>query len=132
MKTVAEVAEWREGAEAQFGDPAIAVGQTFFRYVADVDAYRGGDLVFGVKPGDGLELRIWPDSSGACGVLLNVSMNGPDLCGDELVGFGVERIQPGLWVLSPSLNMPGTIHAFVTLYGVPDPAPWEKRIILVA
>jgi hypothetical protein len=37
----------------------------------------------------------------------------------------MERIVPGVWALNPSLNIPGVIHVFVLLYGVPNPAPWE-------
>ena len=51
--------------------------------------------------------------------------------GDELVEFGVDRIAPGLWVLNPSLNIPGVLHAFIALYDVPNPAPWEGGLILL-
>jgi hypothetical protein len=52
----------------------------------------------------------------------------------DLVKFGSERVIPGVWALNPSLNVPGLIHAFVVLYDVPDPAPWEveKRIVVVS
>lgn len=44
---------------------------------------------------------------------------------------GPSRSAPGIWCLSPSLNVPGLVHAFVVLYGVPDPAPFDKRILVV-
>jgi hypothetical protein len=46
-----------------------------------------------------------------------------------LGGFGtdvyrLEKIAPGVWKLRPSL-VAGDIHAFVTIVGVPEPAPFE-------
>jgi hypothetical protein len=48
----------------------------------------------------------------------------------ELEIFGVRRAGPGVYALAPSLNLPGFFHAFVVLHGVPEPPPWERRIIL--
>ena len=28
------------------------------------------------------------------------------------------------------MNLPGLFHAFVAIYDVPDPAPWERRVVL--
>src|ERR1022692_2618633 len=130
MKTFAEVAEWCEGAEASFGDPALPVAQVFLRYVTDVDAYWGEDLVCGMpaqkRTVSILRLRLWPTQSAdtsETAVDVPISRDGPELRENELVGFAIQRIAPGLWCLSPSLNMPGLIHAFVTLYDVPNPAP---------
>lgn len=39
--------------------------------------------------------------------------------------FGMRRLGPGTWLLQPSLNMPGKIHAFVVMCGVPEPPPWD-------
>ena len=40
--------------------------------------------------------------------------------------WGLIRLGSGVWDIDPSVHVPTQIHAHVTLYGVPDPAPWEK------
>lgn len=35
------------------------------------------------------------------------------------------KLGPGVWDIPQSIFFEGQIHAFVTLVGVPDPAPWE-------
>jgi hypothetical protein len=37
------------------------------------------------------------------------------------------RLAPGVWDLPISVHVPGQLHAYVTLIGVPDPAPWEAK-----
>jgi hypothetical protein len=37
------------------------------------------------------------------------------------------RLAPGVWDLPKSIHAPGQFHGFVTLLGVPDPAPWEAN-----
>lgn len=39
--------------------------------------------------------------------------------------WSLVKLGPGVWDVSPSVVVPGQIHAFVTLVGVPEPAPWE-------
>lgn len=48
----------------------------------------------------------------------------------ELTKYGAELVTKGVWAISPSLNAEGVIHAFLVLYDVPDPAPWERGIAL--
>lgn len=138
MKTIREVVDWCNGAEAQFGDPAIPVAQIFVRYVADIDSYRGEDLAFGFSAMTGpnadvaeLRLRLFPGESPrewpVRGVALPVAMDGPRFALDQLLTFGVRPVAPGLWYLHPSLNIPGEIHTFVVLYDVPTPAPWDTE-----
>lgn len=128
MRTLAELQAWRDKATEILGDPAATCGCAFFRYVRSrrdpVDlsfSDEGGDLLldFDVRS---LALRI------------AISRDGPKMSplGDELVEFGVDRIAPGLWVLNPSLNIPGVLHAFIALYDVPNPAPWEGGLIVLA
>jgi hypothetical protein len=51
----------------------------------------------------------------------------PELHADGSVKiFGSRKIGPGTWVVTPSLNVPEMIHAFLVLCGVPEPAPWEQ------
>ena len=130
MKTIPEIAEWRRGNHQQFGDPAASVGQAFVRYIAQlppqpepvdlIATYEDDCLAVAFEPG-----RLMP---------LAVDPEGPVI--DEetgaLTAFGLRKICPGLWTLTPSLNIPGAIHVFVTLYAVPEPAPWESRIVVVS
>jgi hypothetical protein len=37
----------------------------------------------------------------------------------------LHRLGAGVWDLSKSVHVAGQFHGFVTLVGVPDPAPWE-------
>lgn len=133
MKTFAQLEEWCKGARERFGDPAKTCGIAFFRYVAGVDALEAPfgaarffapaamtDLVFTEEGGD-LLLRLGPRS---LPLRLSISKDGPNITEGGLVAFGVDRIADGLWTLNPSLNVPGVIHVFVVLYGVPPRAPW--------
>jgi hypothetical protein len=123
MKTFPEVADWIIGAAERFGDPSAVVCQLFVRYLPDVAAYRGDELVCG-----GASLALWlsPELS----IPLAISRNG---CAPlvnavgELTAFAAHQVCAGVWFLTPSLNVPGTIHAFIVLYDVPDPAPWLLR-----
>lgn len=40
--------------------------------------------------------------------------------------WALQKLGPGVWDIGQSIFFAGQIHAFVTLIGVPDPAPWEK------
>jgi hypothetical protein len=40
--------------------------------------------------------------------------------------WGLTKLGPSVWAVSPSIHLPGTFHGYVTLCEVPDPAPWEK------
>jgi hypothetical protein len=44
--------------------------------------------------------------------------------------WGVAKLAPSVWAVQPSILAEG-YHGFVILRGVPDPAPWEPRIILL-
>jgi hypothetical protein len=51
----------------------------------------------------------------------------PELHADGSIKiFGSRKIGPGTWAVTPSLNIPEVIHAFLVLCGVPEPAPWES------
>lgn len=103
MKTFAEVAEWCAGAAEQFGDPS---GMLY------------GELTLLLGPA----LPLFPLPVGAGQYELNEF--------GELMAYGVVRVASDVWAIAPSLNAEGLIHAFIVLYGVPDPAPWERRIVL--
>lgn len=40
--------------------------------------------------------------------------------------WGLVKLAPGVWDVPVSIVVPDQIHAFVTVTGVPDPAPWER------
>jgi hypothetical protein len=127
MKTIAEFIHWREGAIEEFGDPTIPVGQAFFQYVPALADYHEGLLAASTGGRDSLILMMGLDA----GVRVRVSEAGPEGDAGGLLVFGLEEITPGLWTLFPSANLPGLAHLFVVIYGVPVPAPWGKRIIIV-
>lgn len=88
---------------------------------------RREDLAFGWLDGE-LVLRLGPDFPiFPLRVELGQLQIGED---GELKNFGAMQVTPGVWWLTPSLNAEGVIHAFLVLYGVQDPAPWERRILL--
>lgn len=129
MKTLSEVARWRRTAAERFGDPSIPTCQLFLRHVTHHSQFDGEDLVFTVDQGE-LFLKLERDGSW---FPIAISPVGAEVDAEgDLVAFGMEQIESGLWLLRPSLNVPGLIHAFITLYRVPDPAPWEQLIVLAS
>ena len=127
MRTLAELQAWRDKATEILGDPAATCGVAFFRYVRSGPLFDP-DLIFSDEGSD-LLLRFERRSAP---LRISISREGPKMLAGELVEFGVDRIAPGLWVLNPSLNIPGVLHAFIALYDVPDPAPWEGGLIVLA
>lgn len=126
MKSCERVTEWREGAALEFGDPAVPVCQLFFCWTDLFAAYQGDDLVCGTMLGQ-FGVRLGPGEM----IPMSVVEGNPVL---DMIGcvaqFGATKIADGLWSLTPSLNLPEVIHGFVVLYGVPNPAPWERRVVL--
>lgn len=55
-----------------------------------------------------------------------VHTDGEPFDGDEKTPprFVVYKIAPSVWKVSPSISHP-LLHAYLTLVGVPEPAPWE-------
>lgn len=127
MKTCAEVAAWCAGAAEEFGDPSAPVCQIFLRWQDEPEAYRGDELVCGMNHGD-LALLL---GEGFPPFQFPVVAGRPQL--DErgyVMAYGASCVTAGVWAITPSLNALGLIHGFVVLHGVPDPAPWERRIVL--
>lgn len=129
MKTLSEVEEWRVGATNELGDPAAAVAQIFARFVPRLPARAYQDVIAGYENGSLLlsfELaNVVPLPIDADGPLYDEELR-------RLTAFGIRNVCPGFWHLTPSLNIPGVIHAFVCIYDVPAVAPWENRIIVVS
>lgn len=127
MKTFAEVSAWCDGAAAQFGDPSTPISQLFIRWQDDLEVIDGEDLVCGWRDGE-LMLLLGPEFR-PLPMLVEIGSYQLDEDGYLRV-YGAMRITTDVWAITPSLNVAGAIHAFVVLYGVPDPAPWERRIIV--
>lgn len=129
MKKFSDVVAWCVGAAEQYADPAEPVCQLFFRWQEDVltpDSIGGEDLVCGWHDGK-LVLMMGPSFPP---LPVDVASGGLQLAENgALEAFGASLVTAGVWELVPSLNAPGLLHAFVVLYGVPDPAPWERRIL---
>ena len=130
MRTIQEVEAWREGAALECGDPSLPVCQLFVRYVEADHRPR--------RPEEFFELFCYRDRDERYVLWL-----GPDLVvpvpiarekvtsyDGEVEAYGVEPIAPGVWTLTPSLNLPGEIHGFVILYDVPSIPPWERLVLL--
>ena len=41
------------------------------------------------------------------------------------------HLGPGVWDVSKSVHVEGQMHAFLTIVGVPEPAPWELRDVTI-
>jgi hypothetical protein len=129
MRTSAELYNWSAEAEFEFGDPAKVVGLLFARYKALAPSnLRLDDDVIATFMSDAIDLHL----ADLAPFTLSVSPDGPLLHEDgSLAAFAVDRVAPGLWVLEPSLNIPGEFHVFVVLHDVPEPAPWEQQRAIV-
>lgn len=131
IRTHEHLLAWRTGAAEQFDDPSEPVCQMFFRWIErhvphvphSNDDLRccmaEGALVLFLEPD-----RMWP-------IPLERPLTAkPVLQGGQLISYGLEQITADVWALAPSLNIEGLVHGFVTLYGVPSPAPFERLILL--
>jgi hypothetical protein len=123
MKNMAELAQWREAAEEEFGDPSTPICQLFFRWTRSLLEHNGDELVCG-RLGDTIHLLF------AEGLPLPFHIVNGRQGAYAAGGYRAQRITKGVFQISPSLNIPGIIHGFVVLYDVPEPAPWEVMVIL--
>lgn len=123
-----ELAEFLEAADEDLGDPALAVCLVLVRW-HERTVPRAPEIG---AIWDGAEVEvIIPQQQGEPVVIpLRVEDEGPRIEGNTLVAFGARMFTGGAWALEPSLNIPGTLHAFIVLTGVPDPPPWRQRVVL--
>lgn len=131
IRTAADVAAWREGAMLEFLDPSEPVCQLFFHFEAGgLVHYDREELACAWSQDRGVLLLHFGDA----GVMpVSVRAGEPTIAADGVLeAFGATPITGDVWALSPSLNVPGSLHGFVVLYGVPTPAPWEQLIVLAA
>jgi len=122
MKTVKELHEWRVGAVREFGDPSIPVTPMFVR-LQTIDC-RSEEITAKFDRGI-LFVNAFAD------IPLVIDVDGPQIEDGCLRAFGIVQVVPGLWFLTPSLNLPDMFHAFIVLYDVPSPAPWEATSSIV-
>lgn len=66
-------------------------------------------------------------------LLLSISESlEPVIVGGTIEAYGLRKACAGVWALAPSLLVPGLVHCFIVFHGVPEPAPWERLILLVS
>lgn len=127
MRSCEQLEAWCAGAAAQFGDPSAPVCQIFARWKDYPVPRCDDDIACGIQDGE-FVIFLGPEFPR---IAPRVILGEPLIRRDGgLEAFGAELVAPGVWALDPSLNIEGVIHAFVVLCGVPDPAPWERRILL--
>ena len=120
IRTFEHLTDWTFGATEIFGDPSEAICHLFFRWSQDPKHNPGGELVCGQSM-DGIGLWIHRNHV----IPVPVITGEQRMVDGNLEAFGSEKIAPGVWALTPSLNI-RELHGFVVLYDVPDPAPWES------
>jgi hypothetical protein len=121
MTTVDELQRWCEGSELQFGSASAAICQLYFRWVDSLLDNRGTELVCGMLNRE-VHLHFADWTSPLPFPLLTDTV--------KLDAYCAHRVTKGIYSVMPSLNMPDILHAFITLYDVPEPAPWERRIVI--
>lgn len=46
--------------------------------------------------------------------------------------YGLQKLGPGVWRVTPSLFVPGELHAFLVLCDIPEPAPFTQSPLFSA
>lgn len=122
ITTASQFRQWVVGASACFDDPTETVCLLCFRWVDRPEAHRGEDLVCGNLVHGAMDLWLGHEP-----LPVPIAAGDHELGADGCVArFGAQRIAPGVWAICPSLNLPGIIHGFALLHGVPEPAPFEQ------
>jgi hypothetical protein len=126
-----ELGQFLAGVAELAGDPSAAVCQVFVPWEAADDDI--GDLVPDFDPKDRmLLLAIVGTGLEPPVISLPISEDlSPQIDERGNVAFGLRKVCRGVWALALSLNLPGLMHSFVVFHGVPEPAPWERLIVLV-
>jgi hypothetical protein len=115
------------------GDPAAATCLVFVNWDGPPEDELG-DLVPDFDPKERMLLLSIVDATiEPQAISLPISEDcSPEIDEGGIKFFGLRKVCKGVWALAPSLNMPGLIHSFVVFHGVPEPAPWERLIVLVS
>lgn len=130
VMTREELEEFLIAAEERFGDPAEAVCLLSLRWCEG--PVIAPDMVIRPHGPDVLLLEL-VDADGTQAFPLELSADGPGfrrLIDGVMVIFHPRKICAGVWTLNPSLNVTGQFHGFVVIHDVPDPAPWERLVVL--
>jgi hypothetical protein len=137
VTTQRELLDFLDQVEDVAGDPAAATCLMFVKWQRAVLTRDGAvedyEARWGQVETGGILLLDFVDEEQRRELPLEVSMDAPRfvrLLDGVMVRYRARKVCDGVWALDPSLNIPGMLHAYVVLHGVPDPAPWEKRIIL--
>jgi hypothetical protein len=122
-----ELREFVEEATEQIGDPS-QITTLLFVAMSSVESSGCPQAAYDAKNRTlFVELEagtVWP---------LEISDDGPLIHSQRgLIAFGMKKVRTGVWAVNPSLDVPGVLHAFVVLHGVPDPAPWERLVLLAS
>lgn len=126
MRTIAELKAARQWSKDKLGDAAAAVLHIFFRWHEGNGAeYDGPDLIASMWNG---RFTLWPSTQFPLCMPLVV---GPAEIADPntmaMRAWGSERLGPGVWAITPSLNQAGVLHAYIVITDVPEPPPWAVR-----
>lgn len=130
IKTFDDLREWCFSVADGLGDPSAATGNAFFEFRRSRIGPPSDLLSCTFSDRQGLLLQLGPDQPESDLLPLSIKMGESEIGVDGVENYGMTPIIPGLWAIDPSLNVRGVLHVFVTVYGVPDPAPWEKRIVV--
>ena len=122
-----ELAEFLEAADEGLGDPASSVCLILARWS---DGPCTTPDIIARWDGTAVQLQIVQPDGDPVSITLRIEEAGPVIDDTTLQAFGARKFTGGAWALEPSLNMPGILHGFVVITGVPDPPPWKRRIVL--
>jgi hypothetical protein len=123
VRTINELKQARQWATQKFGNPCAAIFHLFFRWHdGNGMEYEGADLIASMWGG---RFTLWPAKRWPLSMPVVV---GPAKIADPesmaMEAWGTERLGPGVWAITPSLNQPGALHAYIVLLDVPEPPPW--------
>jgi hypothetical protein len=125
-----ELREFLEGyMDETGGDPAEIVCQVLVPWHPDITQLRD------VRPEYKHREKVLLLDFTHTDVVLPVpiSESGEPVIFDGVIeAYSLRKACAGVWALAPSLLVPDLVHCYIVFHGVPDPAPWESRIILVS
>ena len=125
-----ELREFLDGFVEETGlDPSNVICQILVPWLPDITSLR--DIRPEYNHGEAILLLDFTHTDMVLPLPMSLSSE-PVILDGQIVAYGLRKACAGVWALAPSLYLPGFVHAFVVFHGVPDPAPWESRIIVVS
>ncbi len=125
-----EATAWQIAVHTALGDPAQRTALLCLPWMREFPPLAGGygASFIGHRDGRGVfEIHGFAQEA----IPITFDTKGMNVEDGELADFGIEKLDHGTWAFSPSMNVPGLIHGFVVIHGVPHPAPWESLIVVV-